>query len=105
MLQKKRSIAILFFVSISALAVLAQDNSKMPATTEIEGSVQSFSGDILDIWPATAPPVWVTIPRDMKVDRNEVKPGAEVSVEARWVGTCYVAMKAPELMRTKSASR
>lgn len=105
MLRIKTVVAMLFFMSLSAVAVSAQENSKMPATMEIKGTVQSFSGDILDIWPATAPPVWVTVPHDMKVDRSEVTPGAEVSVEARWAGICYVAVKAPEVMAAKSASR
>lgn len=62
-----------------------------PSLTQITGVVQSFSGNILDIKPATAPAVWVTIPVDLQVDRNALKPGVAVSATAHWAEVCYVA--------------
>lgn len=60
-------------------------------TVQITGVVESLSGNILDVKPAQAPAVWVTIPEDLHVDRGALKPGAEVSVEAHWAVACYVA--------------
>jgi len=62
-----------------------------PSPMQITGVVQSFSGNILDIKPATTPAVWVTIPPDLRVDRSALKPGVAVSAEARWAEVCYVA--------------
>lgn len=74
----------------SAIPSLAQSGSAS-SPAPITGVVQSFSGNILDVKPATAPAVWVTIPIDLRVDRNALKRGVNVSVEAHWVEVCYVA--------------
>jgi hypothetical protein len=81
---------LLVFILQSAIPILAQSNDT-PSPTQITGVVQSFSGNILDIKPATSPAVWVTIPVDLRVDRNALKPGAEVSATAHWAEVCYVA--------------
>ncbi|HXA76069.1 MAG TPA: hypothetical protein VNV41_02960 [Candidatus Acidoferrales bacterium] len=61
------------------------------APTQITGAVQSFSGNILDVKPATSPAVWVAIPDHLHVDRSAVKPGVQVSVDAHWADVCYIA--------------
>jgi len=58
---------------------------------EITGVIQSFSGNILDVKPATTPAIWVTLPTGLSVDQSRLKPGAAVFVEARWAEVCYVA--------------
>lgn len=69
----------------------AQQASSSAPTAQITGTVQSLSGDILDVKPATTPAVWVTIPPDLHVDRSALKEGISVSVQAHWVDICYVA--------------
>ena len=96
------SVVIFLFV-LPALPCVAQKNSPMPASEDIVGTVQSFSGNTLAIKPPATPSVWVTIPEDMKVDRDDLKPGTEVSVEARWAMVCYVATKPPEVSPKKSS--
>lgn len=81
---------LLVFSLQSATPSLAQ-SAATSSPTQITGVVQSFSGNILDIKPATAPAVWVTIPTDLRVDRNALKPGVAVSAEAHWAEVCYVA--------------
>ena len=67
---------VILALAIFAFPALAQQSGKMADTKEmpakvIVGAVQSFSGNILDIKPpTTAPAVWVTIPANMKVDRE-----------------------------------
>ncbi len=96
--------------ALFAFPALAQKSDKTPkpkeaAATEITGTVQTFSGNILDIKPfTTAPAVWVTIPADMKVDREALKPGTKVSVEARWVTVTYLAVKPPMVMESKKST-
>jgi len=97
--------AVIALLALSALPCVAQKDSPMAAPEDIVGAVQSFSGNILDIKPAAAPAVFVTIPEGMKVDRDELKPGTEVSVEARWALVCYVATKPPDITQRKSAGR
>jgi hypothetical protein len=94
---------VIFLFALSALPCVAQKNSPMAASEEIVGTVQSFSGNTLAIKPPATPSVWVTIPEGMKVDRDELKPGTEVSVEARWALVCYVATKPPEAAPKKSS--
>lgn len=94
---------VIFLFALSVLPCVAQKSSPMAAAEDIVGTVQSFSGNILAIKPPAAPSVWVTIPEGMKVDREELKPGTEVSVEARWAMVCYVATKAPEVTPKKSS--
>jgi hypothetical protein len=96
---------VILLFALSAFPSLAQKEGSMAAPEEIAGTVQSFSGNTLAIKPPAGPSVWVTIPDDMKVDRDEIKAGAEVSVEARWAMVCYVATKAPEVGSKKSAGR
>jgi hypothetical protein len=81
---------LLVFVWQWAIPGLAQSVAT-PSPTQITGVVQSFSGNILDVKPATTPSVWVTIPADLRVDRSALKPGVAVSAEARWSEVCYVA--------------
>jgi hypothetical protein len=94
---------VISLFALSALPCIAQKSSPMAASEEIAGTVQSFSGNTLAIKPPATPSVWVTIPEDMKVDRDELKPGTEVSVEARWADVCYVATKPPEVSPKKSS--
>jgi hypothetical protein len=95
----------MFLFVLSAVPSVAQESSAMAGSKEITGTVQSFSGNILAIKPPTTPSVWVTIPESMKVDRDELKPGTEVSVEARWAMVCYVATQAPDVTPKKSSGR
>jgi hypothetical protein len=81
---------LLVLILQSAVPGFAQ-SAGTPSLTQITGVVQSFSGNILDIKPATAPAVWVTIPVDLQVDRNALKPGVAVSATAHWAEVCYVA--------------
>jgi hypothetical protein len=97
-------------LALFAFSALAQKNGKTtkakeaPAT-EVTGTVQTFSGNILDIKPfTTAPAVWVTIPSNMKVDREALKPGTKVSVEARWATVTYLALKPPTVMESKKSA-
>lgn len=96
-------------LALFALPVLAQENgkatqSKEAPSREVTGTVQSFSGNILDIKPfTTAPAVWVTIPANMKVDRDALKPGVKVSVEARWATVTYVALEPPRVTEAKKS--
>jgi hypothetical protein len=69
----------------------SQSQNTSSPTVQITGVIESFSGNTLDVKPATSPAVWITIPQDLQVDRSALKPGAEVSVEARWSVACYVA--------------
>jgi hypothetical protein len=83
-------IALILLSAIPGFAQSQSGDASAPPT-QISGIVQSFSGNILDIKPANAPAVWVTIPLDLQVDRSALKPDVQVSVEARWVNVCYVA--------------
>jgi len=74
-----------------AIPSLAQSSSPSSPTVEITGVILSFSGNTLDVKPATTPAVWVTLPTGLSVDRSRLKPGVEVSVEARWAEVCYIA--------------
>jgi hypothetical protein len=82
---------LIALILLTAIPGFAQSGDASAPPTQISGIVQSFSGNILDIKPANAPAVWVTIPVDLQVDRNALKPDVKVSVEARWVNVCYVA--------------
>lgn len=97
------AVALVLF-AIPAVARQSDKSAEMkeaPAKV-ISGAVQSFSGNILDIKPpTTAPAVWVTIPANMKVDRDALKPGVEVSVEARWATVTYIALKPPKIIAEK----
>lgn len=105
-----KSLPMWMALALFALPALAQQSgkkaeSKEAPATEVTGTVQTFSGNILDIKPfTTAPAVWVTIPADMKVDRDALKPGAKVSVEARWVTVSYLALKPPQVIESKKSS-
>jgi hypothetical protein len=104
-----KSLPVVIAIALLALPMLAQHTGKMADSKEmkmpakeITGTVQSFSGNILDIKPPTvAPAVWVTIPADMKVDRDALKPGVEVSVEARWATVTFIALKPPKILAPK----
>lgn len=97
-------------MALFTLPAVAQQSGKMadkeaPAK-EIVGAVQSFSGNILDIKPPTvAPAVWVTIPANMKVDRDALKPGVKVSVEARWATVTYIALKPPKIITKENRTK
>jgi hypothetical protein len=103
MRQIKMFPVVMFLFTLSALPCIPQKSSPMAASEDIVGTVQSFSGNTLAIKPPTTPSVWVTIPDGMKVDRDELKPGTEVSVEAHWADVCYVATKTPEVAPKKSS--
>lgn len=89
MLSLGRSLILLGV--LFAVPALAQQGSSSAPSVQITGVVESLSGNILDVKPATSPAVWVTIPADLHVDRNALKPGVNVSVEAYWAVACYVA--------------
>lgn len=83
----------IFLLALIALPVgsgTAQSGGH-PPTVHIAGVVQSFSGNTLDVKPAASPSVWVTVPADLHVDHDAVKPGVEVSVDAYWADLCYIA--------------
>lgn len=102
---------VIIAMGLFAIPAIAQQSGKMAEAKQappktIVGAVQSFSGNILDIKPHTvAPAVWVTIPSDMKVDRDALKPGVEVSVEARWATVTYIALKPPKVITKKPAGQ
>lgn len=110
-MTRTRLLAIAIASVLFALPVLAQQGAKTAESKEapatiVSGTVQSFSGNILDIKPpTTAPAVWVTIPSNMKVDRGALKPGVDVSVEARWATVAYVAVKPPRIVESKKSAR
>jgi hypothetical protein len=87
-MQKARWFLVAFVLQ-SAIPSFAQSSASPPV--QLAGVIQSFSGNTLAIKPATAPAVWVTIPDNLKIDRNALKPNAAVSVEAHWAVVCYVA--------------
>ena len=89
MLRVNRFLVVVSILQ-SAIPGLAQSTGT-PSLSQITGVVQSFSGNILDIKPATTPAVWVTLPTDLRVDRSALKPGVEVSATAHWTEVCYVA--------------
>jgi len=84
------AILVLGLIALPVNSGLAQSGGN-PPTVHIVGVVQSFSGNTLDVKPATSPSVWVTVPADLHVDRDAVKPGVEVSVDAYWADLCYIA--------------
>lgn len=109
-MTRTKALPVVIALFLLALPAFAQDNAKAASaketpSKEIVGTVQSFSGNILDIKPLTVQPaVWVTIPHDMKVDREALKPGVEVSVEARWATVTYLALKPPKIVAAKKSS-
>jgi len=84
-------IFLVVLILLSPLVCFAHSQDTSSPTLQITGVVQSFSGNMLDVKPATTPAVWITIPQDLRVDRSALKPGAEVSVQAHWAVSCYVA--------------
>ncbi len=82
---------LVVLILLSAIPSFAQSVGSAAPPTKIAGAVLTLSGNILDVKPPDAPAVWVTIPADLKVDRNALKPDAKVSVEAYWADVCYVA--------------
>ena len=82
---------LIALVLLSPHPVSSQSQSSSSSTVQITGVVQSFSGNTLDVKPATSPAVWIRIPEDLHVDRSALKLGAEVSIEAQWAVVCYVA--------------
>ncbi len=115
LMTRSKVLPIAVALALFALPALAQGNGKMAGgkqmadkdmpAQKIVGTVQTFSGNILDIKPLTTQPaVWVTIPQSMKVDRAALKPGVEVSVEARWVTVTYLALKPPQIIASKKSS-
>lgn len=94
-------VAVFFFALVSIPSLAQQDDSNAPPK-DIKGTVVSFDHNILDIKPPTnEAAVWVTIPDDMKVDRDAIKKGVDVSVEAKWIGVCYLATASPEVTSSK----
>jgi len=89
-MQALRGILILLVVLYSA-PLFAQQSSSSAPSVHITGAVLSLSDNILDVKPAGAPAVWVTVPAELHVDRSALKQGVNVSVEAYWAETCYVA--------------
>ena len=109
MLQFRWLLLVFALFLVSAIPSLAQGSgaTASPKQVQITGTVVTFSANILDIKPSTsASAVWVTIPKNIKADRDALKPGAKVSVEAYWATVCYMATEAPEIMGvSKSAGR
>lgn len=109
-MTRTKALPVVIALVLFALPAFAQDNAKKAGAKEMQaqeivGTVQSFSGDILDIKPLTVQPaVWVTIPQTMKVDRAALKAGVEVSVEARWATVTYLALKPPKIVAAKKSS-
>ena len=89
-MQSCRGFLILLVLLLSVPAFAQRTNSSAPPA-HITGVVLSLSDNILDVKPAGAPAVWVTIPADLHVDRGALKVGVNVSVDAYWADTCYVA--------------
>ncbi|HXX43942.1 MAG TPA: hypothetical protein VEJ38_04390 [Candidatus Acidoferrales bacterium] len=89
-MQFCRGFLILLVLLLSIPAFAQQTNSSAPPV-HIAGVVLSLSDNILDLKPAATPAVWVTIPADLHVDRSALKEGVNVSVQAFWADTCYVA--------------
>jgi len=85
---KRILISLVFLFGIPAIA---QQSGPPDKTVQISGTILSLSGNILDVKPAASPAVWVTIPADLHVDRSALKEGANVSAQAYWADTCYVA--------------
>ncbi len=82
---------LIVLILLAAVPCFAQTSAAPAQSTHIAGAILSFSSNILDIKPPNAPAVWVTIPANLKVDRDALKPDAKVSVEAYWADVCYVA--------------
>lgn len=98
----KMLFAVVFFFALASIPSLAQENDANAPTKDITGTVVSFDHNILDIKPPTnQAAVWITVPDDMKVDRDAIKKGVNVSVEAKWIGVCYLATAAPEVTSSK----
>jgi hypothetical protein len=91
-----------FFFALASIPSLAQQNDENAPPKDITGTVVSFNHNILDLKPPTnEAAVWITIPDDMKVDRDTIKKGVNVSVEAKWIGVCYLATAPPEVVAAK----
>jgi hypothetical protein len=90
-MRRMRFVLILVAALIPLLCLPVVAQSGGAATVQISGVVQSFSGGTLDIKPATSPAVWVMVPSDLDINRNTLKTGAQVSVEAHWSDVCYIA--------------
>ncbi|HVB88521.1 MAG TPA: hypothetical protein VNK23_17810 [Candidatus Dormibacteraeota bacterium] len=109
-MTRTHALLIAMVLVLAAIPAAAQQGSKMDgskatASKEITGTVQSFSGNILDVKPATVhPAVWITIPAGMKVDRAALKPGVHVAVEARWDMVTYIALRPPKIMAAKKSA-
>lgn len=98
----KMVFVVVFFFALSSIPSLAQENDANAAPKDIKGTVVSFDHNILDVKPPTnEAAVWITIPDDMKVDRDAIKKGVDVSVEAKWIGVCYLATAPPEVASSK----
>jgi hypothetical protein len=81
-------ILVAALIPLLCLPAVAQSGG---ATVQLSGVVQSFSGGTLDIKPATSPAVWVMVPSGLAIDRNALKAGAHVRIEANWSDVCYIA--------------
>jgi hypothetical protein len=89
--MQRVGLLLVVLVLLAAIPSFAQSSTASAPPTKIAGSILSFSGNILDVKPPNAPAVWVTIPANLKVDRDALKPDTKVSVEAYWADVCYVA--------------
>ena len=110
LMTRMHSLLIVMVLALSGIPAAAQqqnktDASKATGPTEITGTVQSLSSNILDVKPYTvAPAVWITIPAGMKIDRAALKPGVNVTVEARWAMVTYIALKPPKIVAAKKSA-
>ena len=68
---------LVILILLSAIPNFAQSAVSSAPPTTITGAIQTFSGNILDVKPSSTPAVWVTIPADLKVDRDALKPDAK----------------------------
>jgi hypothetical protein len=82
---------LISLVFLFAVPVFAHQSGSSDKTVQITGTILSLSSNILDVKPASSPAVWITIPADLHVDRSALKDGVNVSVQAYWAETCYVA--------------
>jgi hypothetical protein len=88
MLSVRRLLIVLIFSF--AIPAVAQQSAPSAPVVDIMGKVQSFSGNILDVKPPTAPAVWIVIPDDLHADRGALKEGVSVDVKAYWNVLCYM---------------
>jgi hypothetical protein len=89
--MRRMMFVLILVAAVIPLVCLPVGAQSGGASVQISGVVQSFSRGMLDIKPAASPAVWVMVPSDLDIDRNALKTGAQVSVQAYWSDLCYIA--------------